>query len=134
MSQENVEIVRRMIESFNQAGYSAKATLDFLDSDAVFEEPPEQPAPRIARGRDAIVEMFGRFDETWEEHRSDPEEIRVIDDARILLLSVEHFRGRDGIEIDQPCGTIYTLRDGKVIRMQSFWERENAFEAAGLRE
>jgi ketosteroid isomerase-like protein len=58
----------------------------------------------------------------------------VIDDARILLLSIEHFRGRDGIEIDQPCGTIYTLRDGKVVRMQSFWERENALKAAGLWE
>jgi ketosteroid isomerase-like protein len=123
-----------MVESFNEAGFSAKATLDFFDADAVFEEPPEQPAPRIARGRDAAVEMFSRFDETWEGHRSDPEEIRVIDDARILLLSIEHFRGRDGIEIDQPCGTIYTLRDGKVVRMQSFWERENALKAAGLWE
>jgi ketosteroid isomerase-like protein len=134
MSQEIVEIVRRMSESFNEAGYSAKATLDFFDADAVFEEPPEQPAPRIARGRDEIVEIFGQFDEAWEEHRSDYEEIRAIDDARVLLLSIEHFRGRDGMEIDQPCGTIFTFRNGKVVRMQSFWERENALEAAGLRE
>jgi hypothetical protein len=51
-----------MVESFNEAGFSAKATLDFFDADAVFEEPLEQPAPRIARGRDAVVEMFSRFD------------------------------------------------------------------------
>jgi ketosteroid isomerase-like protein len=133
MSQENVEIVRRIIESFNEAGFSAEATLDFFDAGAAFEEPPEQPAPRIARGRDDIVEMFGQFDETWEEHHSDPEEIRVIDDARVLLLSIERFRGRDGMQIEQPCGTIFTFREGKVVRMQSFWERQNALEAAGLR-
>jgi ketosteroid isomerase-like protein len=50
------------------------------------------------------------------------------------VLSIERFRGRDGIEIDQPCGTIFTFRDGKIARMQSFWDRENALEAAGLSE
>ena len=68
----------------------------------------------------------------WAEHRSDPEEIRVIDAERVLLLSIDHFRGRDGIEIVQPSGTVFTLRAGKVIRMQAFWERRNALEAAGL--
>jgi ketosteroid isomerase-like protein len=134
MSQQNVDLVRRLIESFNEAGFSARTTVDFFDANAVFEEPPEQPAPRVARGRDAAIEIFRSFDETWEAHRSEAEEIRVIDDARILLFSVEHFRGRNGIEIVQPCGTIFTLRAGKVVRMQSFWERENALEAAGLSE
>jgi len=35
MSQENVEIVRRMVESFNEVGFSADVTLDFFDVDAV---------------------------------------------------------------------------------------------------
>jgi ketosteroid isomerase-like protein len=131
MSEENVEIVRRMVEAFNDP---STASLDFFDADVVFEEPPEQPAPRVARGREAFLEMFTQFEKTWENHRSNPEEIRVIDDDRVLMLSIEHFRGRDGIEVDQPCGTIYTLRDGKVVRMQSFWERKNALEAAGLSE
>ena len=56
----------------------------------------------------------------------------MIDDERVLVLSIEHFRGRDGIEVAQPCGAIFTLRDGKVTRMQPFWERENALEAVGL--
>ena len=32
----------------------------------------------------------------------------------------------------QPCGSVYTLRDGKIVRLQSFWERRNALKAAGL--
>ena len=78
--------------------------------------------------------MFTRFDDAWEAHRSQPDEIRAIDDERVLLLSREYFRGRDGIEIDQPSGTIFTLRSGKIIRMQSFWERATALKAAGLSE
>lgn len=56
----------------------------------------------------------------------------MLDDERVLVLSVEHFRGRDGLEVSQPCGTVFTVRHGKITRMQSFWERGNALVAAGL--
>jgi len=134
MSQENVEIIRRLVDSYNRAGIGAEATLGFFDDAAVFEEPPEQPGPTVVEGRGAVAQTFRAFDEAWEAHRSDPEDIRVIDAERVLLLSVDYFRGRDGIEIVQPSGTVFTLRDGKVVRMQAFWERENALDAAGLSE
>ena len=134
MSRDNVAIIQQLNEAFNQDGMGADAAAAFFDAGAVFEEPPEQPSPTVAEGLDAVIRTFKQFDEAWEEHRSEPEEIRLIDDERVLMLSVEHFRGRDGIELAQPCGTIFTLRDGKVTRMQPFWERENALKAAGPRE
>jgi ketosteroid isomerase-like protein len=134
MAEENVEIVRRAVETFNEGGMGSEATLGFFDAAAVFEEPIEQPGPRVAHGRESVSRMFTQFDAAWEEHHSHPEEIRAIDDERVLLLSLDHFRGRDGIEIDQPSGTIFTLRGGKIIRMQAFWDRVNALEAAGFRE
>ncbi len=134
MSEENVEIIERAVEAFNEGGMGSEATLAFFDATAVFEEPIEQPGPRVAHGRESISRMFTQFDETWEEHRTHPEEIRAIDNERVLLLTLDHFRGRDGIEIDQPSGTIFTLRAGKIIRMQPFWERVHALEAAGLSE
>jgi ketosteroid isomerase-like protein len=134
MAEENVEVIRRLVEAFNEGGMGSAKTLDFFDAGAVFEEPPEQPGPTVAEGRDEVSRVFGKFDEAWEEHRSEPTEFRAIDENRVLLLSIEHFRGRDGIEITQPSGTLFTLSDGKVVRMQAFWERENALEAAGLSE
>jgi ketosteroid isomerase-like protein len=132
MSDENVEIVRRLVDAFNADGMGAATTLAFFDPDAVFEEPPEQPGPTTAEGRDQVSSVFMKFDEAWEEHRSEPKEIRSLDHERVLLLTVEHFRGRGGIEITQPSGTLFTLRAGKVTRMQAFWEQENALKAAGL--
>lgn len=134
MTEKNVEIVRRAIEIFNEQGFSSEAYRSLFDPDIVFEEPPEQPAPRVARGREAAEELFRQFDEAWEEQRTEPEEIRAIDDQRVLALTIEHFRGRDGIEIDQPLGLIYTLRDGKIVRVQAFWERKTALKAAELSE
>ena len=133
MSQENVELVDRMVKRFNEGGIEA-AVSEFMAEGVEFREPPEQPGARVARGRDATVDYFAAFDETWAEHRSDPEEIRALGPEKVLLLSVERFRGRDGIEVAQPAGTIFTVRHGKVVHWQAFWSRETALEAAGLEE
>ena len=132
-SNDNAEIVKLAAKAFNDVGM-AEAARRFFHEDGVFEEPPEQPSPSVAVGRDAAVQMAGQFDEMWEEHRSEVEELRVVDDERVLLFTIEHFRGRDGLEITQPSGSIYTLRDGQIIRLQVFWERETALGAAGLSE
>jgi ketosteroid isomerase-like protein len=134
MSEENVEVIRRAVKVFNEGGMDSEATLSFFDVAAVFEEPPEQPGPRVAHGRESISRIFSQFDATWEEHQIHPDEIRVIDHERVLMLSRNHFRGRNGIEIDQTAGTIFTLRGGTIVRMQAFWDRANALEAAGLEE
>jgi ketosteroid isomerase-like protein len=134
MSEKNVEVIRRLVKAFNDGGMGSADTLGFFVSGAVFEEPPEQPGPTIAKGLAEVSRVFGKFDDAWEEHRSEPAEFRVVDEDRVLLFSIEHFRGRDGIEISQPSGTLFTLSGGKVVRMQAFWKRENALRAAGLPE
>jgi len=57
-----------------------------------------------------------------------------VDADRVLLVSVEHFKGRDGIEIEAAFAGIFTLRDGKISRWQAFWDKQKALEAAGLSE
>ncbi len=132
MSQENVEIVRRSVEAFNEGGLAA--TVEFAHPEIEFQEPPTQPAPRTAQGQEAVIETWSSFDEAWEEHRSELKEVRELTEDEVLLSSVEHFRGRDGVEITAPCWTIYTFRDGKIIKLRPFWDRAQALEAAGLRE
>jgi uncharacterized protein len=132
MSQENVEIVRRAIEAFNEGGITAAR--EMYADDLEFHEPPEQPAPRVTRGLDEAAEIFGQFEQAWAEHHSEPEEIREVGADKVLLFSIEHFRGRDGVEVSAPFGALFTLRDGKIVRWQAFWERHRALEAAGLSE
>ena len=130
MSEENVEIVRRVVEAFNEGG--AEAAQELFADELEFHEPPEQPAPRVARGREEAVKMFGEFEEAWEEHRTEPEEIRAVGSDKVILLSVEHFRGRDGMEVSSPFGAVFTVSDGKIVRWQAFWDRQTALTAAGL--
>ena len=58
-------------------------------------------------------------------------------DAGDRVLVTEHHRGRgrgSGIEVDTRLYSVYTVCDGKVVRMDQFTDRPEALEAAGLRE
>jgi ketosteroid isomerase-like protein len=133
MSEENVVVIRQANEAFNEEGAEAAARRFFAD-DVEFHEPPEQPAPRVARGREEALELFNTFDEAWEDHRSDIEQLRAVGQDKVLAFSVERFKGRDGIEVAAPAAAVFTLRDGKIVRWEAFWQKERALEAAGLSE
>ena len=134
MSQQNVETVRRAVEAFNEFGFDALSTSDLVTDDIEFHEPPEQPAPRVTRGREEVRALAQEFDAAWEEHQSEAQEIRVVGPDQVLLISVERFKGRDGIALEAPFAAILRLRHGKIARWQAFWDKLNAFEAAGLSE
>ena len=61
MSQENVEIVRRAVDEFNEWGFDGFGKSDLVVDDVEFHEPPEQPAPRVARGREEVRKMGKEF-------------------------------------------------------------------------
>ena len=52
---------------------------------------------------------------------------------RVLVFSVEHFR-EGGDRTHAPAGSVFTLRRGKITRWQTFWDKQQALEAAGLKE
>jgi ketosteroid isomerase-like protein len=134
VSEENVEIVRQAVQEFNDRGFDGLGDSDLITDDFEFHEPPEQPAPRVARGRDEARRLGSEFDAAWEEHRSEPQEIRAVGADQVLLITVEHFKGRDGIEVEAPFAGIFTVRDGKIFRWQAFWDKQKALAAVGLAE
>ena len=133
MSQENVDVIRQAVEAFNSEG-PEEAGRRFFADDVEFHDPPDSPSPRIARGREEVRKQFNAFNETWEKHTSEPQEIRAVGPDKVFLVSVEHFTGRDGIELQAQSASVLTLRGGKVIRWETFWDKGRALEAAGLSE
>ena len=58
-------------------------------------------------------------------------------DARNRVLVRAYFRGRgrgSGLEVDTRFYELYTLRRGKIVRVDEFTELEEALEAAGVSE
>jgi ketosteroid isomerase-like protein len=68
----------------------------------------------------------------WDDYRFEVERMIDLGD-RVLVLERQTARGkRSGALISQDVGTLLTLRDGKIVRWEYYWERAEALEAARL--
>ena len=134
MSQENVEIVRDAAAAFNRGDLDAwlEYWTDDIDYRAV-EGALDDRGPM--HGKDAVQAYFQDWLDTFDDLKAEP--LELIDAADEQVVTVLRFGGRaklSGVEADLTFAVVYTLRDGKVARGREYWTKEQALEAAGLRE
>lgn len=130
MSRENLELLMRVGEAFNEKGW--EGIFDFVAPEFEFHEPPEQPGATVFRGIEEAKAGTARWAETWTEQTSELQDVRELPEGRILVLSLQRMRGRDGIQVEQPNASIFTFEHGRIVRLQSFWDQPTALEAVGL--
>ena len=133
MSQENVEIIRRGYEAFAKG----RIAFELLNPEIEWRGPREFPdlaGPR--RGHEGVRRYIAQLSEVFNDYRMVAEEFIDAGGDQVLVFAREGGRGKgSGLEVQtNPTGHLWTFRDGKAIRMQSYWERPDALEAAGLRE
>jgi ketosteroid isomerase-like protein len=131
MSQENVEIVLRLIEAFQHD--EEEAMLSMVDP--AIEWYPIGEGHSLSRGHEAAIRVRRRsWLEVWEGRRIDVEEVKDGADGVVACL---HLTGRgklSGVEVDLRVYMHYKLRDGKIAYVYEYADRAEALEAAGLRE
>ena len=128
MSQENVEIVREAWDAYSRGDYDRIAgfhdphiVVVTLEDGAVY-------------GNDAVLANYERWDEAWEEADTTLEEVLGHGD-RVFVAARFHARGRaSGVEVETRLYEVYTVRDGKVLRIDEYATHDEALEAAGLEE
>ena len=133
MSRENVELVRRGYEAFAEGGVA----FEFLDPEVEWLGPREFPdLAEPHYGQDGVRRYMEKVSEVFEDYRMVPEEFIDAGADQVLVFSREGGRGKgSGAEVQtNPTAHLWTLRDGKAIRMQSYWNRAEALEAVGLSE
>jgi ketosteroid isomerase-like protein len=60
-------------------------------------------------------------------------EARAVDEERVLLVCSFALEGkRSGAPVEQQLGIVMTVRDGMVVRTESYRSREEALEAVGM--
>jgi ketosteroid isomerase-like protein len=138
MSQENVEIIRRYFEVFNQGGPDAVISGGFLSPEFVWDPSPSGiPGIGVYRGYD---EFRSFFENDWfqtfpfEEWELEVEELIGRGD-QVIAMTRQRGRGANsGVAAELEQAHITTLRDGQIVRAESYLDREKALEAAGLSE
>ena len=132
MSQENVEIVRRIYDAWANGDF--RAGIAYLDQHVVLVVGSDFPEFGVFVGAEGIRRYMRRFLEQWEELTIDAKELRTAGDTVIARI-VQHGKGRaSGIEGDNTYFQPFTFRGQKIVRIESIWDEDHALEAAGLQE
>ena len=133
MSQENVEVVRRVNELFSKGDWDRWA--EHWDPEVVVTALEGWPEGEGLQGIEAWRRQAERLRDSWEEARVEEDEIRPVGDDQVLARIRYVTRSRDtGMSFDTPMTAVFLLRGGRIVRARYFWEYDDALEAAGLSE
>ncbi len=134
MSQENVELVRRV----NAVGSTGDwdAVVEMYHDDVEWRDLQHAPdAPEVVRGKAAILALGAQWSEAFPDLRHDV--LRYID-ADPWVICDSHWRGtgrESKLVVDQRCADAYEVREGNVARaVLGYADVATALKAVGLAE
>ncbi len=137
MSQENVEIVRRIWEAVARDDTEVVLALYDEDVEYDFSRSPFQSAgisQPVYRGHDALRGMFRERYEDWEQVTDHLQELIEANDEVISVVTSRGTGRESGIEVERTHVGRWSLREGKVIRVRWFGTLDEALAGAGVRE
>jgi ketosteroid isomerase-like protein len=124
----DIALVTRAYDALNRGDVAG--ALAPLSENAEWHESAALPESDVYRGRETIREFLEGFLESWDEFVQEVEDVVRTGDKLVVLLSMRG-RGREsGVDVDASYAHVWTLRDGRAIRVDAFYDRERALEAA----
>jgi ketosteroid isomerase-like protein len=140
MSRENVEIVRGVYEAW-WAGLERDNPGAAFDSEDVaddFEfaiEGIEFEGRSVWRGREGYVEWFRTWTAEFEDWSLQLERLIDAGRDRVVALTYQSAKGKaSGAPVEVRLGSVWGLKDGRVVRMRTYLDPAEALEAAGIVE
>jgi len=148
MSQENVEVVKRvqvsgvdLVELFKAStppdpsatGIDVTAFDSDFETEFITRRAFGSMRPSAARGLLGFAESWRDWLEPWASYYIEAEEFIDAGDEVVSLTRVRAQTTRDAVAVEHRPGAVWSLRDGKIVRVRFFLERDEALEAAGLR-
>jgi ketosteroid isomerase-like protein len=132
VSEENVALVRRMAEGLGRGGFDS--VWDLLDPELEWETSPNLPDAGVYRGRDRVRAFM---EEQWSVVWGGPPHVdieRTFDRGDDVLMFTR-VRGRgshSAIPIDVRIAQLVTVREGRIVRVKVYPDRDEALTAVGL--
>jgi ketosteroid isomerase-like protein len=136
MTSSNAERVRALVEAIpngrleTMTSRQLEPLLDVLDADVEIRPLLGNVEGETYRGHEGFRRWFAQFTEVFEDFRVDVSAIDDLD-GRVIASGTIHARARgSGAPISQPISWLATVRNGKVVRVDTFGDRASAAQAA----
>jgi ketosteroid isomerase-like protein len=121
----NLEIVREMLADYIRGNYEAAVPAFAQDVEVV-------TSLERFHGHSGVVEEAQRWEEMWLDYRFEVKDLIAAGDKVVLLYYQVGKSKESGVEVEERAGWVYTLREGKIVRVEMFQDLETALLAAGI--
>jgi ketosteroid isomerase-like protein len=131
MSQENVEIVARVLEEFIATGeFSDGLAADVVWDMSTFRGWPDQP---VYQGDHGFRTFLSAWTEPYDDWSMDTEQLLDAGGDQVVAVVMQRgrLRGSDS-DVGLRYGIVYTVENGQVRRCQVYMTADEALEAVGL--
>jgi len=109
-----------------------RSFLALIDRDVAWRGPERGTDPDTYLGRSGVDRFFDTRLEVWDELVQQPSDLQEVGDMVVARVEVRA-RGRaSGIEMSERAAHLWELRNGKVIRFETFDDETEALRAAGV--
>jgi ketosteroid isomerase-like protein len=126
---DNLEIVQRAIDGFNESGVDGILPLIHPDFEAT--TPPDLASePDTYLGHDGVRRWFDSFYEVMDDIRWDAHELREVGDHVVVEFTLRARGKTSGLDFGQNAVMVWSFRDGKAIRIELFQTLDEAMAAA----
>ncbi|HEY7151931.1 MAG TPA: nuclear transport factor 2 family protein [Solirubrobacterales bacterium] len=135
MSQQNVEIVRRLLDAYNRGDGDAVGILFHPEIEWRPVAGPLIGVDALHGREESLRFMFEQVPEVLDGFRVVSDELRALPDGGVLSLA--HYEGQgtaSGAPVEMTSAAIYRFQAGMILSFTEYASREEALEAAGLSE
>jgi ketosteroid isomerase-like protein len=131
MSQENVEVLQAVFAAWNTGDMDALREL--FDPGVIMRPPEGWPEPGPEVGREAVMRQFEQLRETWDADALEPISDFMHAGDRVAVRQIWHGAGH-GPAAHMEMTNVVTVREGRIVRQEYFWDHAEALNAVGLAE
>ena len=133
---ENLELVHSILAEWERGNFRSLEWADPQIEYAIVDEPGSQ----LGLGVAAMRRTWREFLTAWDDYRVEAHEYRELDEERVLVALRAQGRGKaSGLDIGAAGGgrgsaNVFHVRDGRVTRLVSYFDRDRALADVGLQE
>jgi ketosteroid isomerase-like protein len=143
MSQENVDVVRRLWAPFKGVNTAAvdwggeairEMTERFWSPEVELRWTRSGPEARVYQGRDGLIQAFREWSDAFSEYYVEPLDFIEVGDRVVVPNRQWGIGSTSGIPVEDEVTWVYEIRDNQMARLDEYDTLDEALEAAGLSE
>jgi ketosteroid isomerase-like protein len=125
----NLDLVRSLYAAWERGEWTSADWID-PEIEMIVVGGPE---PGRWIGLESVRAQTISFLSVWHDYRVEAEQVRELDDERMLVLTRYSGRAKtSGLEVRTEGAHVLHVRDGKVTRYVRYWDRDRALADLGL--